>query len=87
MVRVALTKTKSRSCSDGVCPGSATDTATCCKIDNPCELNSFLSLVLVVNLQGHWCGRELAAMMLHSQGCTRWMGPNEGGAYEEARQV
>jgi len=45
------------------------------------------SLFFVVNLKGHWCGRELAAMILHSSGCGRWKGPNMGGAYEEARQV
>ena len=36
---------------------------------------------LIGNL-GHWCGRELAAMMLHSTGCAQW----GGYAYEEARQ-
>ena len=86
MVHVALKKSRSRSCSDGVCAESSTDSATCCKIDSRCELKSFDSLFLV-NLKGHWCGRELAAMILHSSGCGRWKGANMGGAYEEARQV
>ena len=41
----------------------------------------FFPLQLIGHL-GHWCGRELAAMMIHSTGCAQW----GGYAYEEARQ-
>ena len=45
----------------------------------------FLVEVIAINrFQGHWCGRELAAMILHSQGCRRF---GTTGAYEEARKV
>ena len=84
-VHVALKKTRSRSCSDGVCAESTTSTGTCCKIDSSCELISFVSLVSVIYFEGHWCDRELAAMIIHSNGCGRWGGRT--GTYEEARQV
>ena len=84
-VRVALKKTRSRSCSDGVCAESTSSTAACCKIDSSCELISFVSLVSGIYFEGHWCDRELAAMIIHSNGCGRWS--SGGGTYEEARQV
>ena len=78
-------KTRSRSCSDGVCAESTSSTAACCKIDSSCELISFVSLVSGIYFEGHWCDRELAAMIIHSNGCGRWS--SGGGTYEEARQV